>query len=472
MFERMKKLSYQELGILHTTSMSIIGKIVVAFHDPEAIEIFRQHGFKLDNKIVFFDENKVQRALEKVPDQFIISARNPDNSVCIGGDNLVISPGFGASWIMDSQAELRPPLLQDYNDFCKLIQTSDHIDMNGILMVDPSDLSPEQAHLEMIRSNLLLCDKPFLGSSASRQAAIDSLEMAGIVWGSMEALKDYQVLMPIISALSPLQYSGEHTASLIEYARYGQPILIGQLMMAGTTGPVSLPGLLALQNAEILAAIVLTQLINPGVPIIYGTTSSVTDLRRGTLSVGAPEFSMIQSATIQMAQYYNVPSRGSGGITDAHFPDMQAGIESTLAQTVAVLSGAHFMFHACGILSSYMAMSFEKFVIDEELCAMLRRLLKPITITEENCDLEVIQEVGIGGQYLTHPSTFTNCRTFYHHSDLMQRDQYHRWKSKGKTTLYQNADELINKRLVRYHQPDIDPGIKRDLAVFIDQRRS
>lgn len=268
MFERMKKLSYQELSILHNASMRILEKVGVAFHDPQALDIFQEHGFITNHKVVFFSENQVQRALETVPEQFVITARNPEKSVCIGGDNLVISPGFGASWIIDSEADLRPPLLQDYNDFCKLVQTSAHIDMNGILMVDPSDLPADQAHLEMLRSNILLCDKPFLGSSASRQAAIDSLEITGMIWGGKEALKDLPVLMPIISALSPLQYSAEHTASLIEYARYGQPILIGQLMMAGTTGPVSLPSLLALQNAEILAAVVLIQLISPGVPVI------------------------------------------------------------------------------------------------------------------------------------------------------------------------------------------------------------
>ena len=115
---------------------------------------------------------------------------------------------------------------------------------------------------------------------------------------------------------------------------------------------MTLPGLLALQNAEMLAGVTLTQLVNPTAPVIYGSTSTVTNMRTGSLSIGAPELSMIQNATIQMGKFYGLPCRGSGGLTDAQYPAMQAGIESTLALTTTVMSGANFVLHACGILGS------------------------------------------------------------------------------------------------------------------------
>jgi len=470
MLQRMKRFSKKELSQIHDASMELLTSTGVAFHDDEALKYFRNHGVKVEGQVVFVEERHVIEALKTTPSSFTIRARNSKKSVNVGGRSLVFAPGFGAALMVTKDGDQRPPTMEDYNNFCKLVHTSKHIDMNGIIMVEPPDLSSQTAHLEMLRSNILLCDKPFLGGSASRQAAIDSIEMAARVWGGKNEIKNKPVMMPIVSALSPLRYSNEMAGCLIEYARYGQPVLIGQLMMAGSTGPISLPGLLTVQNAELLAGVVLTQIVNPGTPVVYGTTSSITDLRNGTLAIGAPELSMIQSATIQMGRFYKLPRRGSGGLTDAHFPDVQAGMESALALTTAVMSGANFILHACGILSSYLAMSYEKFLVDEEFCGMLRRMMKAMRISPESLDLEIIKEVGIGGQYLTHPNTLARCRTEFFIPELMQRVNYEEWKTKGKKRLDQKASDMVSKRLAEYEKPDIDLSIKRDLTAYINKR--
>jgi trimethylamine--corrinoid protein Co-methyltransferase len=324
----------------------------------------------------------------------------------------------------------------------------------------------------MLKSNIVLCDKPFLGSAMSRQAAVDSIEMAGIAWGGLDEINSKPVMVAIISSLSPLQYSAEMAGALIEYARHGQVNMIGLLMMAGTTGPMTLPGLLALQNAEMLAGVTLTQLVNPGTPVIYGSTSTVTNMRTGSLSIGAPELSMIQNATIQMGKFYGLPCRGSGGLTDAQYPDMQAGIESTLALTTTIMSGANFVLHACGILGSYLVMSYEKFLADEEICSMLRRMLKSMEVTDERLDLDSIKSVGIGHEYLTHPKTLAHCRTEFYLSDLMSRDDFTTWSSKGKQLLTERLLEIFEKRMHEYVQPDIAPEIEKDLERYIQSRTS
>jgi trimethylamine--corrinoid protein Co-methyltransferase len=397
-------------------------------------------------------------------------ARNRERSVSIGGDKLVFCPGYGASFMIDADGERRHAVMDDYVNFCKLVQTSKAIDMNGCLMVDPHDRPAESAHLDMISSNIIWCDKPFLGSSISRQAAIDSIEMAGIVWGGKKNIQDKPVMMAIISSLSPLQYSAEMAGALIEYARHGQANMIGLLMMAGATGPITLPGLLALQNAEMLAGITLTQLINPGTPVVYGSTSTVTNMRTGGLSIGAPELSMIQNATIQMGKFYGLPCRGSGGLTDAQSPDMQAGIESTLALNTTVMSGANFILHACGILGSYLAMSYQKFLADEEICNLLRRMLKSIEVTDERIDLESIKSVGIGKEYLTHPKTLAHCRTEFYLSDSMSRDDFTTWRNSGKKQLSEKLAEVFQKRIDEYSPPDIAPEIVKDLNRYVRAR--
>ena len=471
MYERMHILTQSDLSKIHTASMNILDKIGINFYDPEAIDVFKQHGFHADGHTVHMRESQIRKALNTVPAQFLVAARNPEKSVTIGGNHLVMAPGYGASIMITADRKQREGCMDDYDNFCKLVQTSSALDMNGCLMMDPSDRLPRYAHMDMLKSNLILCDKPFIGSAVSRQAALDSIEMAGLVWGGKDQLLNTPVMISIISSMSPLQYSAEMTGALIEYARHGQVNMIGLLMMAGATGPVTLPGLLALQNAEMLAGITLTQLVNPGAPVIYGGTSTVTDMRTGGLAIGAPELSMIQNATVQMGQFYGLPTRGSGGLSDAHCPDMQAGIESTLALSTTVMSGANFILHACGIMGSYQSMNYQKFLADEEICSMLRRMLKPIDVTEDRLDLDSIKSIGIGGEYLTHPNTLAHCRTEIYLSNVMSRDDFTTWHDKGGKTVSERLLEIFEKRMQTYVQPDIAPEIVKDLERYIQHRK-
>jgi len=470
MYERMHILTEADKSKIHASSMNILDEIGINFYEPEAVDIFKQHGFKVDGNTVRFEEMRIDQALKTVPSEFQVEARNPERSVTIGGDHLVLAPGYGASIMITQDKEQRPGAMADYDNFCKLVQTSQAIDMNGCLMMDPSDRISKFAHMDMLKSNILWCDKPFIGSSVSRQAALDSIEMAGIAWGGKDQIINKPVMIAIISSMSPLQYSAEMAGALIEYARHGQANMIGLLMMAGATGPVTLPGLLALQNAEMLAGVTLTQLVNPGTPVIYGATSTVTNMRTGGLSIGAPELSMIQNATIQMGKYYGLPCRGSGGLTDSQYPDIQAGIESTLALTTTVMSGANFVLHACGILGSYRSMSYQKFIADEEICGMLRRMLKSIEVTDERLDLDSIKTIGIGHEYLTHPKTLAHCRTEFYLSDLMSRDDFTTWHDKGSKMLSDRLLEIFDKRMQAYVRPDIAPGIEKDLGNYIRSR--
>jgi trimethylamine--corrinoid protein Co-methyltransferase len=467
----MQILTEADQSKIHLATMDILRDIGINFYDPEAVEIFKHHGIRVDGNTVHIEEKDIQMALNTVPSQFQVTAQNPEKSVIIGGDHLVIAPGYGATAMITPDRKQRLAVMADYDNFCRLVQTSKSIDMNGCLMVEPSDRQPKFAHLDMLKSNIVLCDKPFLGSTMSRQAANDCIEMAAIAWGGKDELKNKPVMVAIISTLSPLQYSAEMCGALIEYARHGQVNMIGLLMMAGTTGPVTLPGLLALQNAEMLAGVTLTQLVNPGAPVIYGSTSTVTNMRTGSLSIGAPELSMIQNATIQMGKFYGLPCRGSGGLTDAQYPDMQAGIESTLALTTTVMSGANFILHGCGILGSYLAMSYQKFLADEEVCSMLRRMLKSIEVTDERIDLTTIKSLGIGKEYLTHPKTLAHCRTEFYLSDLMNRDDFTTWSGKGKQLLTERLLEIFKKRMDEYVQPDIAPEIADDLNRYVQAKK-
>ena len=284
-------------------------------------------------------------------------------------------------------------------------------------------------------------------------------------------LTETPVTVSLITPLSPLQYTAEMTGSVITLARYNQACIFGALIMAGSSGPSSLAGLLVQQNAEILAGVTLTQLVRPGAPVIVGGTSAILDMRTGCLSMGAPEVARISSATVQMAKFYNLPARSGCAVTDAHFPNAQAAFESTLNLYRALQNGSNFILHAAGILGAYNAMSFEKFIIDEEICTQILESLKPVTITAESIDLDCIKEVGIGGNYLTHPKTYEQCRTAFYLSNLVNRNGFSEWQEDGAKPINDRAAEILNERLAEYVKPDIDQKNEKDLFSYVQQRK-
>jgi trimethylamine---corrinoid protein Co-methyltransferase len=473
MDDRMQALTAEQMTRIHEASMEILRAVGVAFNEAEALDIFARGGFRVDGKTVFITESQVQKALRTVPSRFMLTARNPEKSVAVGGDDFVFAPGYGAPFIALPDGSQREATMADYDDFCKLVQTSKAIDMNGFMMVVPGDVSAHSAHLDMLFASIVLCDKPFMGCPVSRQGARDCVEMAAIVWGGQDKLADTgPVSVSLISSQSPLQFHDAMAGALIELVRANQACVIDSLVMAGSSGPVTLSGVLALQNAEILAGITLAQLVNPGAPVLYGGLSSAMDMRTGNLAVGCPELSMVVSATAQMARFYQLPSRSGGSLTDTHVADAQAAGESALSLSTAVRSGIHFILDAAGILGSYMAMSFEKFLIDEEMCGMLHKLITPIDLADLSGDLDVIKSVGIGGQYLTQPQTLKRCRTEFYTTHFFNRQNHAGWTSAGARRIDQTAANKLAERLAAYEKPAIDPEVQAALTAYIAKNKT
>lgn len=471
MSDRMQVFSREELNRIHDASLDILGSLGVQFNSKLVLDLFRRHGFKLDGTCVFFSEKEVMEALEQTPSRFRVYARNPAHNVSIGQEDFVFLPTGGAPNVTTLEGELRPATLADFADCCRLVQTSDQLDMNGALTVQPNDLPPESAHLDVLLQTMLLCDKAYVGTAMHREAAMDCLDMAALAWGGLENLKKQPVMTTIISVASPLQYATDEGEAIMAMAVAGQPLVITDLVMAGTSGPISLPSLLALANAEILAGIVLAQLAGPGVPVVYGSVSAPSDMRTVTSAVGAPEAVVLASAVTQLAQYYHLPCRTGGMLTNAHSPDAQATAEGTLMLSTAVRNGANFILHACGQLGSYISMSFEKWLIDEEVCRTLRRVLSCMQIDADSIDLETIKQVGIKGNYLLHPTTFNHCRDLYR-PELFTRSDYAGWRRTGAKRVDKEATEQLVKRLTRYQRPAIDTGLEQTLNNFVQGRKS
>jgi trimethylamine--corrinoid protein Co-methyltransferase len=459
----MQTLGPGDIDMIHQASMALLSKTGIVFNDAESLEIFKKSGVRVEGSTVYPTEEQVMKTLAWAPESFIVKGLNPDKNVMVGGDSFVLLPGYGPPFITEPGGGQRQGLYNDYTNMVKLVATSKIINMNGFLMVEPSDCGLETAHLDMLLCGLINCDKPLMGSPLSRKAARDCVDLLAVAHGGRNKLMDNPASVSLCNSLSPLKFSEEMAASIVELARGGQAVVVAALIMTGSSGPITIPGVLALQNAEILAGITLAQLARPGCPVVYGSTSSAMDMKSGSLSIGAPELSMFTSFTAQMARHYRLPCRSGGGLSDSMVTDAQAGAESALALLTAINSGVHFILHAAGILGGYISISLEKFILDEEIAAMVSRMVRPTVFSDETVDLPSMEKAGPGGHFLTMPKTFKLCRKEVYQTELMGRGSFEAWKSGGCLSLEQTANLKVNERLESFMAPDLPASLKKDL---------
>ncbi|RLA87144.1 MAG: trimethylamine methyltransferase, partial [Deltaproteobacteria bacterium] len=273
------------LDTIHKYSLELLHDTGIRFPSEKALRIFKKHGFRTDGDMVFFEEKNIQKALETIPSVFPIKARNPEKNIWIGDDSYMMAPGYGPPFIIEPSGEKRNALLEDVHKFCKLVHTSKYLDFNSSIVVQPTDVPQETAHLDILLATMLMTDKPIMGSSSSEVAARDSLKLAEMIWGNT----DVPVMISLVDSLSPLQYAGEMVDSLMVFAEAGQPLIVHSSCSLGSTGPITIAGSLVISNATTLAGICLTQLINPGTPIVYGLGGSPTEMKTGGYINASPE---------------------------------------------------------------------------------------------------------------------------------------------------------------------------------------
>ena len=468
-------LSQEAIQQIHDTSMKLLANVGVQFPYESALAVFRKHGVRTDGSRVYLTEDQVMNALTGVPKQFTIHARNPERSVVVGGGQPVFAPGYGAPFLVDAAPSgdgpvgKRVPTLDDYHNLVKLAHVLPNQDMSGHLIVEPELAAVGTAHVEMLYAHMIHSDKAFVGSATGKEGALDTFEMAKILFGGD---LDRQVTIALINSLTPLGYSTEMLEALVEYAQIGQPVVVAALAMAGSTAPISLAGTLATQTAELLAGIALTQLINPGTPVIFGSTSTNMCMKSGALAIGSPELSQMIAAHAQLARYYGLPSRSGGALTDASYPDAQAGFESMMALLTTINAGVDFVLHAGGILSSFLAFSYEKFVLDDEMCGMVRRFKQGLVVDDSTLAYDLIVNVGPGGNYLAEMHTVKRCRTEFWAPALCDRGGLESWMQAGKPAAVEGARQRWQDLVAGHEDPPLDQSTRRQLAAYLEACRS
>jgi trimethylamine--corrinoid protein Co-methyltransferase len=465
-------LSEEEVAQVHDHAMQILQEIGIDFLHPRSLDLFRQAGLTIEDQRVHFDRAFVEEHIKKAPERFQVQARNPKNTVTIGGNHMVNAPVYGPPFITDLDRGRRGATIADFTNFDKMAQATPQIHCAGGTIVEPEDLPLDTRHLDMVYSHIRWTDKPFMGSVISEQNARDSIEMASIVFGGRQKIEQTPALLALVNVNSPLRYDDRMLGALMEYAAAGQPVLVTPFLMAGAMSPMGLAGTLAQQTAEALAGIALIQLIRPGAPCIYGSFLTNVDMQSGSPAFGTPESAMGILASAQMARHYRIPFRGGGALTSSKAPDAQAAYESMMCMWPTVLGGVHFVLHAAGWLESALLASYEKFMIDVEALRMFEWILtKGLPFDDEGFAMDGIREVGPGGHHLGSEHTMRHYRTGFYRPLISSTENYDRWQRMGARTADRVANEKWKQLLTDYADPGIDAGVDNQLNAFIEARK-
>jgi trimethylamine--corrinoid protein Co-methyltransferase len=235
--------------------------------------------------------------------------------------------------------------------------------------------------------------------------------------------------------------------------------------IAGLTAPVTLAGLLAQQNASILAHITLAQIFRPGAPVLYGTVSTIANMRSGTVALGAVETGLVTAGAAQMAHHYGLPCRSVGAATESKLEDLQAGAERMATLLQAALAGVDFITCA-GTLDSTMMESDPLLLVDDDLCGMALRVARGIEVDDTSLALDLIKEVGFSGNYLAEMHTAKHFRDEHFVPQLLPREPYEAWQKAGSKSALDLAKERVREIIANHEPRTLDSAVERGLEEF------
>jgi trimethylamine--corrinoid protein Co-methyltransferase len=465
---KLKVLDEQEIKTIHHQTLEVLSQVGIKVELKKIRTLLEDMGCDVDEKkkIVRFKPDFVEENLKKAPREFILCGADPDMQWKICPETQIFG-GLGTPInIYDLESgEYRQTTLQDVTDHLILFDHLDHIVSNQ-MDIWPHDIPMHTIHVEAIRTWARNCRKSFGMGAYGVMATRDMMEMVTLVAGGSEAIKDRHPFATIVSIQSPLATVQAQLEGLMILAQYGQPALMSPEAMAGTTAPVTLAGLLLQHNAEVVAHIVMAQVVNPGTPVLYGTVSTVAEMKSGTATLGAVETGLISTACTQLAHYYDIPCRAVAGGTEAKTFDMQCGFERQRSMMMAAMAGANYIT-CVGTLESTLAGAHELAVIDSDLIGMVKRALSGIEVTDDNLAFDVIKQVGPAGAYIMEAHTLEHFRKEQYFSKIVDQGKREAWERDGKRGILERARDEARKILSKHQEKELDPNLLKELDDYV-----
>jgi len=461
----LQMLTEHEIKAIQDASLAILRDTGVMVHHDEMLRLLGEAGAQVDagHRIARLPEELVMDSIARAGKQYVLYGRNGNRTARFGYGDLVLlsSPGQYA-WIDLQTGQRRPATMQDAHEAIRLGDALENITIVGA-MAQPETLSEKYRDVVLTAELVKGTDKPTRCWVRNGATARYLVEIYRTLAGGDAALRAHPMVEAFLEPISPLQLPGDGLDIVKEFAQAGQPVSIGPMAMTCGTAPGTLAGTLAQENAEILAGLVIAQLLAPGTPIMYGGIPHIMDPRTGICSFGAPEQGIMAVAMVQIAHSYGLPVYVNVNLTDAKLPDAQAGMEKAATLLLGVLAGADTFGH-CGICGTDHAGSLLWLAFDDELMSYTKRIARGLAVDEERLATEVIHAVGPAGNFLAEEHTVRHFRKeLWLPLSVWTRQPYDLWQSEGATSFADRLRAHVMDVLATHPPQPLDEALSREI---------
>jgi trimethylamine--corrinoid protein Co-methyltransferase len=442
-------LTCTEIDKIDRAGRRILKRVGIKILDRHTLEMLKTSGVKVDVKEdrARFSGRWLDEMIAKAPKQFTLYSRDGKNDLHLGSGNVYFGNGGRVFQILDmGTGGYRPTILQDVINTARLVDRLDNIRFY-IIACQAHDLAPEFYHLNDFFHAFSNTTKHVMGGCDTLEGAKQLWHLASFMAGGEARLKERPFVSVITNPISPLTLDA-NTLKILEFCALNSiPVTCAPAPIAGATSPATLAGTLAQLHAEALAGVSIAQVFNPGARVMYGAVPTAMDLRTMDLTMGSVETAMLNTCAVHLAKRYKLPIYASAGVTDAKIPDIQSGFEKGVSYLLVAMAGADYIHLAAGMLDSGNSISYEQFIIDNEILGMVLRLIRGVDVDTETLGINTIENVGPGGNYITDEHTVKHMFKQFFYPTLAIRMNFDRWQEKGKPTPLTNAHELTRSWL-------------------------
>lgn len=466
---RFKVLSQEEVKQVHYATLDVLSRTGIRIQCEEALQLLKDAGCYIEKEdLVKFPPHLVQWAIDACPEKIFLYDRLGNPRLSLGGHNTYFGLGPTLLNMIDTQTGKRRRFLrEDTAKAVKIVDALANIDwVMGLGTI--SDLSYEYSDRYEFEAMLRNTIKPIVFWSYTEEGLRDIIEMASAVAGSLEKLIQKPFIVSYSEPISPLTQDEEAARKLLLAAQYGIPIIHTPCPQGGATAPVTLAGEIVQANAENLSSLVIAQLKRKGVPFFIGGVLSIMDMSTASLAYGAPEKDLILSAYMDIAHYYGIPTWGTAGCTDSKIVDGQAAIEATFSCLFSSLSGANLV-HDIGYMESGKTGSLEMIVMVDEIIGYTKRIMRGIRVNDETLAVEVINDIGPGGNFLTHQHTLKHFKDEIWEPTLADRQIYNKWVDDGSKTMSDRIRDKVRHILHNHVSQPLPEKAERKIKKIMER---
>jgi trimethylamine--corrinoid protein Co-methyltransferase len=463
---RYDRLTPGDCRLLHEASLSILERTGVVLHDAESVERLHGAGARVsDDGRVHVPAPLVDWALSVAPRSVTLHDRSGAPRLALEGDNVFFGPGSDCLNIVDHRTgERRPAVLQDTRDGLTMVDALPNMDF-GMSMFLPSDVTPGMADREQMAVMLRTTTKPLVVVTYDVDAMLDAIAMAEAVAGGADALREHPTIALYVNVTRGLVHNGDSLRKLLLLAERGLPALWIPVTSGGTTGPVTMAGNIALNNAGVLVGVVLAQLVHEGAPVVIpGFGGDALDLRTMVDPYAEPDH---RGTVPSLAHHYGLPMFSLAGGSDSKRPDQQAATEAALTMLVDALAGGH-LIHDSGYLESGLTGSLAQLAICDEIAAWIRAAMVPVVIDEETLALDLIDSLGPEGSFLETQHTIDHYRERWYPS-LIDRLSHSAWMARGGKTLGERAAAQVDRVLAAHQAPPLPETAEQAISAILQR---